>query len=125
MDNGKTLGETLESLSKNPDENAIKELKENIKKNKYSAPYPCFISTSIFPNGYSEFSNIAYQFEIQPNCKGIYAEAVNLENYMSYEYEFLVKDGSIIQIEDIDLAPCRYLKTKNHWVVKAKILPAD
>ena len=44
---------------------------------------------------------------------------------MSYEYEFLVKDGSIIQIEDIDLAPCRYLKTKNHWVVKAKILPAD
>jgi hypothetical protein len=44
---------------------------------------------------------------------------------MTHEHEFLVKDGSIIQIEDIDLEYCKYLETKNHWVVKAKILPAD
>ena len=39
----------------------------------------------------------------EKGTKGIYLETVNLDSYMSIENEFLVKNGSRIQIEDIEL----------------------
>ena len=125
MDNGEPLGKTLKNLLENPDEEKIKELNENIKRNKYCGTYKNFVSTAVFPNGYSEIGDISYLIEIQPKCKGIYAEAVNLENYMTHEHEFLIQAGSKLQIEEVKLEYCKYKESKNHWVIKAKILPAD
>ena len=44
---------------------------------------------------------------------------------MTHEHEFLIQAGSKLQIEEVKLEYCKYKESKNHWVIKAKILPAD
>ena len=123
MDNGKSLGETMKELQKNPDDKKIAELKENVRKNKYTKVNPQFVSTSVFEN-FKE-RQVYFNFNIEENTKGIFVEPVNLDSLMNYEYEFLIDKGQRIQILDIDLVDYPAKEEEKQWLITANVLPNE
>lgn len=123
MDNGESLGETMKEIQENPDDNKIAELKENVRKNKYTKVNPQFVSTSVFEN-FKE-RQIYFNFNITEKTKGIFVEPVNLDSLMNYEYEFLMDKGQKIQILDIDLVDYPAKKEEKQWLITANVLPNE
>lgn len=113
------------SKMKNPEEE-LKKLKEFIADNEITAVQPSFMATSVDKDLVNHFegpkgpdggeANIIWTFNVEPNTKGLYIEALNADGTAFNEQEVLLQKGTKIVLEDID-----YNKINGMWKIKAKV----
>ena len=121
------LALVMQEISKmeHPEEE-LKKLKEFILDNEITAVQPSFMATSIDKDLVNHFegpkgpdggdANIIWTFNVAPNTKGLYIEALNADGTAFNEQEVLLQKGTKIKIEDID-----YNKFNGMWKIKATV----
>lgn len=107
-------------------EDELKKLKEFIADNEITAVQPSFMATSVDKDLVNHFEgpkgpdggdkNIIWTFNVAPNTKGLYIEALNASGLAFYEQEVLLQKGTKITLEDID-----YNKMNGMWKIKARV----
>ena len=125
--NGETinLAQIMEDAAKNNNQEEIMQIKNLIKNNKITVIQPSFMSTTsdsgiaekhLVEPLINEKDGIFWTFELEPDTKGAYVEALNLDRSFSDEKEFLLNKNVKIEIQEAD-----FDEYNKYWVIKAKI----
>lgn len=120
MKNGKTLdlGKMMLEASLINDRKKINKIKELVADNEITTIQSGFLSTTMNKNVSDKFARdqVVWEFETEPDTKGIFIEGLNMFGIYADEEEVLLQKNSKITLTDID-----FNSDNGVWYIKAKV----